>query len=77
MRAVFTEKMVKSTCFNEFCVITQDLLGSWKFSSYATPWISFTTLQVIKENIFHAVIHNSGPATEKRGELSMLRDSLQ
>lgn len=77
MRAVFTEKMVKSTRLNVFCVITQNLLDSWKFSSCATPWSSFTALLVIKENVFHTVIHNSGPATEKRGELSMFGDSLQ
>lgn len=77
MRVVFIEKMVKSTCLDVFCVITQDLLGSWKFSSYATPWRSPTALLVIKKYIFHTVIHNLGPAAGKRGELSMFGDSLQ
>lgn len=41
------------------------------FSSYATQWVSSTTLLIIKENVFCTMTGYSGAVTGKRGDLNM------
>lgn len=48
-----------------------------QFSSYATQWISSTSLPVIKENTFFTVTGYSDATIRKREELSVFGGCLQ